>query len=115
MIDAMVSAFNGIALIVLSLPLLYVSVSPAFKTGIVLTLGIGAMGLSAAICGVWELNGIDPWELKHLARAQAIGLGGLALCAVRMCARPSMKRHPRRRSTDWTDLASEGARHARDR
>lgn len=110
MVDSIVSAFNGLMLIVLSLPLIWIAVSPKFKTGIVLTAGVGAMGLAAAICGVWELNGIDPWEMRHIARAQAIGLGGLALCVLKLLSAglgnpPGTT--PRRRKTDWADLPEE--------
>lgn len=117
MIDDVVSAFNGLMLLLLAVPLLWVAVSPSFKTGIVLTAGVGAMGLAAAICGAWELNGIDPWELERLARAQAIGLGGLAVCAVRLAVAgfavdaPS----PRRRKTDWADLEGDGRAGNRER
>lgn len=117
MVDAVVSAFNGVMLLLLSVPLLWVAVSPSFKTGIVLTAGVGAMGLSAAICGAWELNGIDPWEMGHLARAQAIGLGGLAVCVVRlgMAAKAVGEPTPRRRRTDWADLEGDGSAGNRER
>lgn len=114
MADQIVSAFNGIVLIMLSLPLLYVVVSPRFKTGIVLTLGFGAMGLSAAICGVWEINGIDPWEAVAMERAQAIGTLGLLICIwgwLHDALRDKDK--PRRRKSDLMAFDPEVHHHAR--
>lgn len=72
MMDDLVNLFNGGILVLFALGALYVAIMPQFETRIVLTIGLGAVGVGAGAMGVWMLVGTDPWDLSPLNRAIAL-------------------------------------------
>ncbi len=80
--DNIVNLFNGAVMLTFALGALYVAIMPQYETRIVLTIGLGAVGVGAGSMGVWMLVGTDPWDLAPFNRAIALLNFGIIMSTV---------------------------------